>query len=233
MSTAFVLLLIISFGFLCWGVIAPKSLSRFSKKPLTRKEAGIGFGVISFVLIILVGITAPDTPKNAVPATQNQGTQSKVSSNDQTVKKAPVITTETKTETETIPFSSSTVNDSSLTKGTTKVSTTGVNGVKTLTYEYTYTDGQQTDKKLVKEEVTQQPVNEIRKVGTKVASTPKPAPASTNCDPNYSGACVPIASDVDCASGSGNGPAYVKGPVKVIGRDIYDLDRDGDGWGCE
>lgn len=54
-----------------------------------------------------------------------------------------------------------------------------------------------------------------------------------NCDPNYSGACVPIASDVDCAGGSGNGPAYVSGPVHVIGNDIYDLDRDGDGVGCQ
>lgn len=53
------------------------------------------------------------------------------------------------------------------------------------------------------------------------------------CDPNYTGACVPIASDVDCASGSGNGPAYVRGPVTVVGTDIYDLDRDGDGTGCE
>lgn len=53
------------------------------------------------------------------------------------------------------------------------------------------------------------------------------------CDPNYSGACVPIASDVDCAGGSGNGPAYVRGPVRVIGRDIYGLDRDGDGIGCD
>jgi hypothetical protein len=52
------------------------------------------------------------------------------------------------------------------------------------------------------------------------------------CDPNYSG-CVPIASDVDCAGGGGNGPAYVKGPVRVIGKDIYGLDRDGDGIGCE
>jgi len=55
---------------------------------------------------------------------------------------------------------------------------------------------------------------------------------SSQCDPNYSG-CVPIASDVDCAGGRGNGPAYVKGPVKVIGKDIYKLDRDGDGLGCE
>ncbi len=56
---------------------------------------------------------------------------------------------------------------------------------------------------------------------------------SNSCDPNYEGACVPIASDVDCASGSGNGPAYVSGPVYVVGRDIYGLDGDNDGIGCE
>ena len=56
-------------------------------------------------------------------------------------------------------------------------------------------------------------------------------PAS--CDPNYSGACVPIASDVDCEGGSGNGPAYVSGPVDVVGDDIYGLDNDGNGAGCE
>ena len=65
-----------------------------------------------------------------------------------------------------------------------------------------------------------------------VLSSASPAEAQS-CDPNYSGACVPIASDVDCAGGSGNGPAYVRGPVRVIGRDIYGLDRDGDGIGCE
>lgn len=62
---------------------------------------------------------------------------------------------------------------------------------------------------------------------------PKPAPEPvSDCDPNYGG-CVPVASDVDCAGGSGNGPAYVDGPVQVIGNDIYDLDRDGDGTGCD
>ncbi|MEO6086564.1 MAG: hypothetical protein ABIQ18_25965 [Umezawaea sp.] len=63
------------------------------------------------------------------------------------------------------------------------------------------------------------------------APVPEPAPAS-DCDPNYSG-CVPIASDVDCEGGSGNGPAYVRGPVQVIGSDIYKLDNDHDGIGCE
>lgn len=62
---------------------------------------------------------------------------------------------------------------------------------------------------------------------------PPAAPVAPACDPNYSG-CVPVASDVDCAGGSGNGPAYVKGPVRVIGEDIYGLDgNDNDGIGCE
>lgn len=61
------------------------------------------------------------------------------------------------------------------------------------------------------------------------APEPEPEPA---CDPNYSG-CVPVASDVDCAGGSGNGPAYVDGPVQVIGSDVYGLDKDKDGTACE
>jgi len=60
---------------------------------------------------------------------------------------------------------------------------------------------------------------------------PPPAPPS-NCNPNYTG-CVPNASDVDCAGGSGNGPQYVQGPVQIIGGDPYDLDADNDGVGCE
>lgn len=66
------------------------------------------------------------------------------------------------------------------------------------------------------------------------AAAAKPAPlVQSSCDPNYAGACVPIASDVDCAGGKGNGPAYVRGPVTVVGSDIYGLDNDHDGIGCE
>jgi hypothetical protein len=39
---------------------------------------------------------------------------------------------------------------------------------------------------------------------------------------------------VDCEGGSGNGPAYVSGPVRITGEDIYGLDgSDNDGIGCE
>jgi hypothetical protein len=44
------------------------------------------------------------------------------------------------------------------------------------------------------------------------------------CDPNYAGTCVPIAEDVDCFGGGGDGPLYVKGPLLVVGEDIYGLD---------
>ena len=64
------------------------------------------------------------------------------------------------------------------------------------------------------------------------ASVPPPQTTVSQCDPNYS-ECVPIASDVDCAGGRGNGPAYVKGPVRVIGKDIYKLDGNHNGIGCE
>lgn len=57
--------------------------------------------------------------------------------------------------------------------------------------------------------------------------------SAQDCNPNYTGACVPVAADVDCADGSGNGPAYVEGPVYIIGSDVYGLDRDKDGVACE
>lgn len=42
-----------------------------------------------------------------------------------------------------------------------------------------------------------------------------------------------IASSFQCSAALWTNPAYVQGPVQVIGADIYGLDRDGDGIGCE
>ena len=139
--------------------------------------------------------------------------------------------TKTSTEVTDIPFEKTTVDDATMAAGTTKIRTAGVVGKKTLTYEVTTTDGVETGKKLVNETITTAPVTEVTARGTKVAPAPAPKP-SASCNTNYSG-CVPIASDVDCAGGSGNGPAYVSGPLQVLGSDVYDLDRDGDGLACE
>ncbi|GIF90027.1 G5 domain-containing protein [Catellatospora chokoriensis] len=137
----------------------------------------------------------------------------------------PVVEKRTVTETKTIAHGVKRVNDSTLAKGTTRVKTAGVNGTRKITYSVTLTDGVETSRVQVRDEVVKQPVTEVILVGTKVAAT-------SSCDKNYSG-CVPIASDVDCAGGSGNGPKYVRGPIRVIGSDIYDLDSDNDGVACE
>ncbi|MER5700893.1 G5 domain-containing protein [Micromonospora sp. NPDC002296] len=131
--------------------------------------------------------------------------------------------TRTETKTQPIRHAQRTVKDPSLAKGKRIVRTPGVDGVRTLTYRVTLTDGVPTGRKLVRSVVTRRPVAQIVAAGTK---------QERECDPNYGG-CVPIASDVDCTGGSGNGPAYVTGPVRVIGDDIYDLDRDNDGYGCD
>jgi hypothetical protein len=137
----------------------------------------------------------------------------------------PIVQTRTVEETRSIPFRTRTVNDSTLARGTRKVRTQGVPGVKTLTYEVTLTDGVETGRRLIGEKVNRKPITKVVAVGTKTAAP--------RCDPNYGEGCVPIARDVDCAGGSGDGPAYVDEVVKVIGDDIYDLDRDNDGYGCD
>ncbi len=71
-----------------------------------------------------------------------------------------------------------------------------------------------------------------------VAKAPPPPPATTaprNCDPAYPDVCLHDGiGDYDCAGGTGNGPNYVDGPIRVLPPDPFDLDgNDNDGIGCE
>jgi hypothetical protein len=169
-------------------------------------------GATPTVTVTTVTVTAPPSsaPVTATPTP--------------VVKTPPVVKTRTVTKRRAIAFATTTIQDPTLAKGTTRVRTRGVTGEKILTYRVTFTNGVQTGKKLIRKVIAQAPVTRVIVIGTKKA---------LQCDPNYSGACVPIASDVDCAGGSGNGPAYVQGPVRVVGTDIYGLDADGDGIGCD
>ncbi|MFI0448678.1 G5 domain-containing protein [Actinomadura sp. 6N118] len=160
----------------------------------------------------------------AAPTTTATASTTSSAAASAAVKATPSTATRTITETKPISFRTRRIQDPALAKGVTKVRTRGVPGVKTLTFQVTFINGAQSAKKLMRQVVSKKPITQVIVVGTKQAS---------QCDPNYSGACVPIASDVDCEGGSGNGPAYVDGPVRVIGTDIYDLDRDGDGIACD
>ncbi|MBQ1037935.1 G5 domain-containing protein [Micromonospora sp. C81] len=168
----------------------------------------------------LAAPSATPDPSDAVPASPTPADAVSPSRAAST----PVVRVTTETERAAVRYTERTVKDATLAEGKRVVRTKGVNGVRTLTYEVTTTDGVRTARKLVKSTVTKQPVTQVVAVGTKKAQS--------KCDPNYSG-CVPIASDVDCLPGSGDGPAYVRGPVKVIGTDKYRLDNDKDGYGCD
>ena len=165
--------------------------------------------------------TAPATQAATAPAAAS-ATPSAASTTSAPA--SPVVKKRIITNSRTIPFTTVRVNDSALSKGTTSMRNAGARGVEISTYRVTFQNGIQTRKELVRKVIVKAPVRRVIAVGTK---------ETQQCDPNYSGACVPIASDVDCAGGSGNGPAYVQGPVQVVGNDIYGLDRDGDGIGCE
>lgn len=140
-------------------------------------------------------------------------------------------------ESAAIPFELTTVDDPNIDAGQVVVTTAGVAGTKVTTYRVTYVDGKEVSRDLVSETVTVAPVNEVTSHGTRQPAPP-PAPVplvqpAGDCHPSYAEVCVPFASDVDCAGGSGNGPAYVSGPLRVVGNDEYDLDRDGDGIACD
>jgi hypothetical protein len=190
-------------------------------------------GVIGLCIAVVIGISLIGGFVSAIT-----GGSSKKEEPAKVEEHQTVTTYKDVQESETVPFEKTKRDDPNRDKGASAVTTIGVNGVRTKTYHVTYVDGKETGRTLTKNEVTKAPVAEVTSVGTRVPYVPPaatysaPSQQRSNCDPNYSG-CVPIASDVDCAGGSGNGPAYVAGPVQVIGSDIYGLDRDGDGVGCE
>ena len=68
---------------------------------------------------------------------------------------------------------------------------------------------------------------------TTTTVAPTPTTKASSCHPSYTGQCVPVGvSDVDCLGGTGDGPYYT-GRVTVVGPDVYRLDHDSDGIGCE
>lgn len=73
------------------------------------------------------------------------------------------------------------------------------------------------------------PNDAITTLSTAVTTTASASSIGVKCDLNYAG-CIPIfPPDVDCTQIKRLGLA----PVKVIGKDVHKLDRDGDGIGCD
>jgi hypothetical protein len=184
--------------------------------------------------VALAAANAPTDQRAAFVGTNSNGAQDRKATPTPSPTPTPVREETILEERTPIPFTTSNVDDPNIDVGASAVVTPGVNGEKLTRIRVVTEDGVEVQREVIDEVITVQPVNEVIAVGTRQPPPPPPpAPANNGCDPNYDGACVPIASDVDCAGGSGNGPAYVAGPVRIIGVDIYDLDRDGDGIACD
>lgn len=87
-----------------------------------------------------------------------------------------VVEVKPETEAEAVPYGREERRTDKLNKGETKVVQQGVEGVKTITYEVTYTNGQVTSRKKVSESITQEAVKEIVEIGTKEPQPEKPKP---------------------------------------------------------
>lgn len=182
-----------------------------------------GLGLGKKIGIILLGIFVVAAAGGGTQKSQSNLSTSNSnaagSSSLDVSKQQPIETVETKTETkvEPVPYESTTKNDATLSSGTTKITTTGVDGERTTIFKVTYKNGKETGREQVSSEITKPPVTEVTSIGTKTASS--------NCDPNYS-PCIPnVSYDLDCAD--------IGFTVRVIGSDRHRLDRDKDGYGCE
>jgi resuscitation-promoting factor RpfB len=205
----------------------------------TTKRRLVHLGATVAVLLGLVALVVPrladGSPEQSLAALPNPSpdvTTGPSSTPTRSPSATPTTAERPVTRTEAIPFETRTVWDPALDEGRRKVRTAGVPGIRQLTYQATYVSGREIARRLVRTEVLREPVTEVVAIGTR-EPPPAPEPRKPACDPNYRGACVPIASDVDCLGSREDGPAYVEGPVYVIGRDIYRLDRNHDGVGCD
>jgi hypothetical protein len=90
--------------------------------------------------------------------------------------------TKTETTTETIPFETQNIDNSSLLSGILQTQTEGVDGVKTKTWSVTLKNGIETNRTLVKEETTTAPITKVVLHGTKAPQPVCPNGTYVNTD---------------------------------------------------
>lgn len=197
------------------------------------------------MVVILFGLIAVSALSENATTVEHAASAGRTSGSSLVAIDVPSIHTEEAVQENDLPFERTQVESDEYDLGERVVTTEGQPGVEEQRFLVTYIDGEEVQRTLVETATVREPVDEVTTIGTyepPVAPAPFAAAPPANsaeggsgCHGSYSGACVPIASDVDCAGGSGNGPAYVNGPVYIDGDDPYDLDRDrdGDGVACE
>ena len=229
------------------GIVALTKQTPTWMRLRSRKVAVGVTAAAAAVLFVTASVTAANLPDGsplqsigAIGLTDTESSGGASRSDDSGITRptptptpAPVTSTREEVITEQVAFESVTADDPGIPVGQSTITTPGQVGERTLTFLITLVDGVETSRQQKSDVISVQPVSQVTTVGTYVAPPPPPPPPVSSCDSNYADACVPAASDVDCAWGSGNGPAYFNGVARVVGADIYELDRGGDGFGCE
>lgn len=222
--------------------VAVYAIARGSARFFRVRSRGAGWAAlgIAFVLMFVgtganAALGGPGSKSTNADSTSSAAKPLASSATDEPTPSSVATTFEEVDVSTVIPFDRATVNDPQIDVGQTVVTTAGVAGTKVTTFRVKYIDGAEVSREVVSETITVAPVSEITSIGTR---QPAPAPVplvqpAADCHSSYAGVCVPIASDVDCDGGGGNGPAYVRGPLQVVGPDVYELDRDGDGIACD
>ncbi|MFF5079804.1 G5 domain-containing protein [Actinoplanes sp. NPDC000266] len=140
----------------------------------------------------------------------------------------PVLTTRTETETREIPFQTRLVRDPSLPRDARKIQTAGVPGEETLRYLVTFTDGKQTERRLLDSTITKQPQHRVIAFGSRRGPGGLGGPGG----PGGPGAghrppkgcddfCLPLGRSADCRNESA---VQLGGSVTILDQDIALLD---------
>jgi uncharacterized protein YabE (DUF348 family) len=173
----------------------------FHELPTAGKVTTVS--VIALLVFGAVSVAAEPSNTSPAPSASIQKT-SKPS--------APKIEIKPVATTEPIPFTSSTIQDSSLEQGSTQTKTKGVNGVLTHTFQVTYTNGVETSRSKPTDSITTAPINEVIAIGTEApAASVAPAPCpngtyvnsagNTVCSP-YTSNTTPSGATAQCGDGS-------------------------------
>lgn len=132
----------------------------------TTREKVIGVLIALFVVFTIGGFASASGSHTLQPPAAVQA--------------APVVTHKVVNEDTAIPFSKIQQNDASRSFGDNAVTTIGVNGVETKSYDVTYTDGKETTRTFKADVTTKEPVTEVTSIGVYVAPISTPTAVDTS-----------------------------------------------------
>jgi hypothetical protein len=191
-------------------------------------KAKIGLAVLLFAVGVGISAAAHRPAEHNIQVAESSVTTNAPADTVNVSEKPKIAVTETKVETteEDVPFSTTQTYDGTLPKDTEVVRVEGANGKKVVKTEVKTKDGVEVSRELISENITVPPVAKVIAIGTKVVAKAGNN-SSSNCDTHYSPCVKKIGGDIDCKD--------IGHQVKLIDPaiDPYNLDRDGNGTGCD